>query len=55
MIDSLLKLGGGKKGITKYKKMLEGLKGDVLKKIATGSFIPDDIEIPALPFKVPEF
>jgi hypothetical protein len=35
--------------------MLEGMKGDVLTKIAKGEFIPDDFEIPALPFKVPEF
>lgn len=36
------------------KGMLEGLKGNLVKKIADG-LLDDDIEIPALPFKVPSF
>lgn len=54
MIDKLLKMTKGKQNITKYKGLLEGLKKNLLTNISKG-LLDDDVEIPALPFKVPSF
>lgn len=54
MIDKLLKMTKGKSQINKYKGMLEGLKKNLLTNISKG-LLEDDVEIPALPFKVPSF
>jgi len=54
MIDKLLKMTKGKENVTKYKGMLEGLKKNLLTNISKG-LLDDDVEIPALPFKVPSF
>jgi len=50
MLDKLIKSMGTKKTVNKFKNLAENLKGDLLKNLTEGNF-----EIPAIPFKVPEF
>ena len=54
MIDKLLKMTKGKANLNKYKGLMENMKKNLLKNLSKG-LLDDDVEIPALPFKVPSF
>jgi len=54
MIDRLLKMSKGKTNMGKYKGLLEGMKKNLMT-VVTKGVLDDEVEIPALPFKVPSF